>query len=83
MDHSATTPYLNGVHAEASGSSQACFTSNDAKSIDSSHSIEIRNGDYIDVKQNVFTTPPKLHKKIITITGENTKVEPEEMDDTR
>ena len=83
MDFSSTTSHLNGDHAEANGSSQACFSSIDTKSIDSSHSLDIKNGDYIDVKQNVFTTPPKLHKKIITITGGTSKAEPEEMDATR
>ena len=51
MDYSSTTSHLNGDHAEANGSSQACFSSIDTKSIDSSHSLDIRNGDYIDLKQ--------------------------------
>jgi len=67
MDAASATICINGGHNEVNRSSQACSTSNDTRSIDSNQSMKIENGDYKYVKENVFQTPPKIHKKIITI----------------
>ena len=83
MDAASATIRINGVHNEANRSSQACSASNDTRSIDSNQSIEIKNGDYTYVKENVFQTPPIIHKKIITITNETPTTKLDGMDDIR
>ena len=83
MDAASETICINGGHKAANRSSLACSTSNDTRSIDSNQSIEIKNGDYTYVKENVFQTPPIIHKKIITITNETPTSKLDGMDDIR
>ena len=80
MDASSTTSCINGGHTDTNEASQACFSSSDKKSIDSNHSTEIRNGDYRNVKENVFTAPSRIHNRIITMGDGMKKLESEEMD---
>ena len=56
------------------------FSSSDKNLIEINHSTEIRNGDYSNVKENVFTTPSRIHNIIITMGDEIKKQGSEEMD---
>ena len=83
MDASSTASCINGGHTDTNVASQACFSSRDKKLIDSNHSTEIRNGDYIDVKENVFTAPSRIHNKIIMMGDGTKKLGSDEMDVVR
>ena len=83
MDVSSTSSCINGSHTDTNKASQACFSSSDKKLIDSNHSPEIRNGDYIDVKENVFTAPSRIHNKIIMMGDGTKKLGSDEMDVVR
>ena len=83
MDVSSTSSCINSSHTDTNKASQACFSSSDKKLIDSNHSPEIRNGDYIDVKENVFTASSRIHNRIITMGDGMKKLESEEMDAIR
>ena len=74
------TSCINISHTDTNVASQACSLSSDKKLIDSNHSTEIRNGDYIDVKENVFTAPSRIHNRIITMGDGMKKLESEKMD---
>ena len=73
------TSCINISHTDTNVASQACSLSSDKKLIDSNHSTEIRNGDYSNAKQNVFTAPSRIHNSIITMGDEMKKQESEEM----
>ena len=83
MDASSTASCINGGYTDTNVASQACFSSRDKKLIDSNHSTEIRNGDYIDVKENVFTAPSRIHNKIIMMGDGTKKLGSDEMDVVR
>ena len=83
MDASSTASCINGGHTDTNVASQACFSSRDKKLIDSNHSTEIRNGDYIDVKENVFTAPSRIHNNIIMMGDGTKKLGSDEMDVVR
>lgn len=70
---------FNGNKMESGGFSQTGSSSNKTK-----HDLteERRNSDYLEAKEAVFTTPPKIHRRIVLSNG-NMNKDSREMDLTR
>ena len=83
MDESSAKSHINGGHTDTNGSSQACFSSHDTKSINSNQNIDTRNGDYSEAKEKFFTTPQKINRTIIAVLDEDKESVPEEMENDR
>ena len=80
MNALSPTSCINISHTDTNVASQACFSPSDKNLIEINHSTEIRNGDYSNVKENMFTTPSRIHNRIITMGDEIKKQGSEEMD---
>ena len=67
---------FNGNKMESGGFNQTGSSSNETK-----HSLTEarRNSDYLEAKEAVFTTPPKIHRRIISSNG-NINNDPKEME---